>query len=136
MSEQNYPARGKMSEDGKYYTHTDGSVHERVEYADDVHVCDDCSLVDLTGMVTEIGCARCEFPKKCQWKHVAGAYVPTDEEREACDMARAMIKLCPQSPLIEDAEHCVGCPYLKDKDCPARGYLAAHHQQDAWEVNP
>ena len=28
MSDTKYPERGKVSEDGKFYTHVDGSVHE------------------------------------------------------------------------------------------------------------
>lgn len=59
-----------------------------------------------------------------------GAYVPTDEEREACDMARKMIALC------SDMADCNYCLHVEKKSCPARAYLAKHGDPNAWEVKP
>lgn len=96
-----YPRRGKMSKDGKYYTSTNGNVYE--------------------------------FGKR----KIEGAYVPTDEESEACDMARAAITKCEKwhkHAMVETKCNC--CQYFLNKDCPARAYLAEHGCADAWEVKP
>lgn len=89
-----YPSRGEMSKDGKYYTSTNGNVYEHGK------------------------------------RKIEGAYVPTDEEREACDMAREMIALC------SDMADCDYCLNFEKKSCPARAYMAAHGCAEAWEVKP
>lgn len=122
----NYPKRGEMSEDGKYYTHTDGSVHE----------------------VTDTNCQACsafthDFCKTLRvctsgWQVVEGAHVPSAEEQEACDMARAMIYRCScyRYELLHgcDAKPCNSCSLFTSKSCPARAYLASHGDANAWEV--
>lgn len=133
MSEkQEYPARGKMSADGKYYTHADGSVHVEVrgECAPGEcgsNECSDCSVAAKDGRCR----ADCTF--ETHYEIVEGAYVQTDEEREACDMARKMIEICCQAAYASD-DTCNGCAYLDDQDCPARAYLAKHGDATAWEV--
>lgn len=61
-----------------------------------------------------------------------GAYVQTDEEREACDMALKMIALCQEHVDLL----CNMCMHITHKTCPARAYLAAHGCANAWEVKP
>ena len=117
-----YPRRGEMSEDGNYYTHTDGSVHEvEIGVANGCHVC-------------SVGKTKNECYALCSWANhfrlVEGAYVQSDEEREACDMARKMIALC------SDMADCNYCLHIEKKSCPARAYLAEHGCADAWEVKP
>lgn len=122
--EMNYPKRGEMSDDGKFYTHTDGSVHETEIGRDNgCHVCS----VDKSN---ERCHAECGFSS--HFRLVEGAYVPSDEEREACDMARHQISICNMRNNIVNCRK--DCVWFVDKTCPARLYLAAHKQQDAWVV--
>lgn len=122
---QVYPPRGEMSADGRQYTHTDGSVHEQQFY---VVGCKECSLMNLT-------CHLCNDGSTTHpWRLVDGAYVTSDEEREACDMARDAIRACDLMSSIGTPLLCRGCPKLSDKSCPARLYLAKHGDPDAWEV--
>jgi hypothetical protein len=120
----NYPKRGQMSEDGKVYTHTNGSVHKRFF---ELSACDKCSLQkDACG---EAECISGHFEK------IEGAYVPTDEEREACDMAHKAIGVC-------SCRTVTGCEYpseltchsLIGKECVLRKYLADHGDAKAWEA--
>jgi len=71
---------------------------------------------------------------------VKGAYVPSDEERAACDMARAMIRMCGYFRGLaipaQSRQSCGRCSDLSNKSCPARVFLAELHQTDAWEVKP
>lgn len=119
----NYPKRGQMSDDGNYYTHTDGRVFK--SSVDDCRDCDmaDESVHDLCGPLCHNG-----------WSRAEGAYVTTDEEQAACDMARAMIKKCCSIHVIAGGGCCNWCVSWFEKSCPARAYLAAHGQPDAWEV--
>lgn len=114
-----WPARGKVSGDGKLYTHTDGSVHKRES---DKHNCFDCSL----------------FRENCdnvpcygsQWRLIEGAYVPSADELAACEAMREMIAVCDGV-----AGRCRRCALvLMDKCCPARLWLERCGQDDAWEV--
>jgi len=131
----NYPKRGQMSDDGKYYTHTDGSVHHRAEPEPSTDSCSFCSVEWL-----EHEGKPCDNCKHVMWI-VKGAYVPSDEERAACDMARQAIKRCDRFKRWYDEVEggilphgCSLCSELKDRSCPARAYLASHGHQDAWEV--
>ena len=140
MDERNgmtYPKRGEMSEDGKFYTHTDGTVNS---FDTSTGFCNECVFVG-------VNCSK-EVPAKCQggvFKRIEGAYVPSTEEQEACDMARAMIVNCgdyrywSKPPDVRtsdhDKHHCVGCVELTERKCPARAYLAAHGDAHAWETN-
>ena len=105
----NYPKRGCRSKDLKTITYYNGKV-----------------------------AVFCETEKK--WKIIKGAYVPSDEEREACDMARAMIHMCGYFRGLaipaQSRQACGRCSDLSNKSCPARLYLAAHKQPDAWEIKP
>ena len=125
----NYPKRGQVSDDGKYYTHTDGRVHYRVERNPSEDTCSFCSVAWLAHDGKP--CATCEHAMLI----VEGAYVPSDEEREACEMARNMIAECYAwiSGMME-AKDCSPCPNFADKSCPARKYPAAHGDEKAWEV--
>jgi len=122
---QQYPRRGQLSEDGKLYTHMDGSVYEKVSES---HV---CSVAD---------CKKCSnVPFYCmRWSRIEVAYVQTEEERDACDMARNMIEQCSYFRGLAIPAHsrqsCGRCSYLSNKVCPAREYLAKHGCSDAWEV--
>lgn len=138
----NYPKRGEMSEDGKYYTHTDGSVHNRIERKLSEYCGDKpCSLYDKEG-----DCPPYVNYEPCRYSLVKGAYVPSAEEQEACDMARAAIQNCSthyywSRPMdIRTCEHnmnhCHSCSCLTAKSCPSRAYLAAHGDANAWEVMP
>lgn len=120
----NYPKRGQMSEDGKYYTHTDGSVHVVNKNSKS---CSGCSLEKVDG---------CRCSKGYAWTLVWGAYVQTDEVQAACEMAREMIKKCCSIHVIAGGGCCNWCVSWFEKSCPARAYLAAHGQTDAWEVKP
>ena len=131
----NYPKRGELSDDGKYYTHTDGSVHERVSF----NGCNRCSLDEYCDTQElppcgEIGCANTMFSRAPE------AYVPSDEEQSACVMARAMINNCHRSRSrwhgvgCEDCVKCTGA--ITSTSCEARVWLAKYHQPDAWEVKP
>lgn len=68
----NYPKRGTKSEDGRLYTHTDGSVHEVT----------DTNCQACTGFLDDF----CSPIMGCQggWARIEGAFVPTDEVLEAC----------------------------------------------------
>ncbi len=125
-----YPKRGEMSEDGKFYTHTDGSVHEKlIVPSEGWRMCVNCSFfVDYdceSGRVAP--CTEATI-----FKRIDGAYVLSAEEQEACDMARAMIVVCMNDYRVEAS--CNGCGQLSEKTCPARAYLAAHGDANAWEV--
>lgn len=125
----NYPKRGCMSEDGKYYTHTDGSVHERQL---NTVGCASCSLMNLT-------CGLCNDALTVHpWKQVSGAYVPTDEEREACEAMRAGIVRCSLNGTgFEGCKSVIApCHLLTAKTCPLRAYLDSKKQPDAWEGKP
>lgn len=134
MSEQTkHPARGEMSADGKFYTHTDGTVHERITWpSDGWRMCPHCSFA-------KHGCdggrvAPCS--ETSVFRRIEGAYVYSADEQAACDMARAMIVVC-GALYSENYDHCGacnGCFRLEEKSCPARSYLAAHGDASAWEV--
>lgn len=129
MSEQTkYPKRGHMSEDGKVYTDCKGGVHERVAdmKQSNLLMCPGaCSLLAVDDF----------YPRDhneesiCRWTLIEGAYVPSDCELEACEMARAMIEQC-----VFSGGDCSDCGAFTDQNCPARVYLAAHGDAQAWEV--
>lgn len=127
---QVYPPRGQMSADGKYYTHTNGSVHVLVEGKENgCNVCSMCSDFE--------GCrAACTNRTHCELAE--GAHGPSEDDdgavREACDMARDAIRACDLMSSMGTPLLCRGCPKLSDKSCPARLYLAKHGDPDAWEV--
>ena len=124
----NYPKRGCMSEDRKFYTHTDGSVHHRAEPNPSEDSCSFCSLEWL-----EHDGRPCENCEHVMWI-IPGEYVPSDEEREACDMAREAIKKCVAH--YAWLSGCKSCTWFIGKTCDTRKYLSAHHQPDAWDVKP
>ena len=114
---ENYPKRGQKSDDGRYYTHTDGSVHEIIDYTE----CATCSV--FSGDDCDFVC-----PKNKQFRLIKGACFPNDEVKEACDKMREMIQTCQ-----ENGRDCVDCGrFQRREDCPARLYLAKHKQEDAW----
>lgn len=127
---QNYPARGKMSADGRYYTHTDGSVH--VQKKEVSKTCAGCSVAKCEGFCL----ANCTF--ETRFALVEGAHVSTAEESEACQMAREAICLCGNfrglALLVRSRQSCARCSWLADKRCPARAYLDKHGDPNAWEV--
>ena len=114
----NYPKRGCISDDGKFYTHTDGRVFTRNENACGVRSCSTCSR---------------ELRKVCM-DIIKGAYVPSDEEREACYMARRAIKKC--VAYYAWSSGCASCKWFIARTCDTRKYLESKHQPDAWEANP
>lgn len=122
----NYPARGESSADGRYYTHTDGTVHERVPLT----LCSKCSM-----FLADCSDIDCGFigNHHAMLRLVSGAYVPSAETSEACDMARAMIAKCERG-WKQTYLPCASCGSYADKSCPARAYLAKHGAADAWEV--
>lgn len=122
----NYPARGETSEDGRYYTHTDGAVHERVPFEG----CRKCSLFGAAQCVN-VSCGDLINGKMAMFKLVEGAYVQTAEETEACDMAWKMIAVCGPHDAFTP---CGSCKLFTEKLCPARAYLAKHGDATAWEV--
>ena len=78
----NYPKRGRKSGEGKYYTHTDGSVHDLGHPKDHVSACKGCSLVSAcneTSLEKGLLCGQ-----RGPYQKIEGAYVPTDEEQAAC----------------------------------------------------
>lgn len=104
-----WPARGEVSADRRFYTHTDGSVHERDP---DNHYCTKCSLFQTN--CDNVPCYG------TQWNLVEGAYVPSADELAACDGITG---------------HCKRCAMvLMGNACPARRYLDRCGQPDAWEV--
>lgn len=130
MSDQaKWPKRGETSEDGKYYTHTDGRVYEILRST-------------LGSWET---CALCSFKTECRggrvvdcghlqyFRVIEGVFVISDAEQKACDMARAMIKTCAGGTFCAGAD-CWFCICLEKGTCPARSYLADMKQPDAWEV--
>ena len=133
MSETNYPKRGELSEDGKVYTAMDGTVHL---FKARLHgeACGDrpCSLY----MFDEDCPRNVNSNDPCCYSLSPGAYVPSAEEAEACDMARAMIDHCGFHRWLADKAGGVCCTKFIDRCCESRSYLAAHKQADAWEVKP
>ena len=120
-----YPARGMMRDGGLIYTHVNGTVHEkRLGF----------------GGYNRGKCAVCKYnrdgsciavpPQGCGWRQIEGAYVPSDCELEACDMARKAIVMCS----VRDDSECDGCYEFHNKLCHLRKYLAAHGDDQAWEV--
>lgn len=131
----NYPKRGEMSDDGRFYTHTDGSVHERlIVPSEGWRMCVNCSFfVDYdceSGRVAP--CTEATI-----FKRIEGAYVTSAEEQEACDMARSMIVKCggPESTRCLYYGGGYLCDDITNKSCPARAYLASHGDAHAWETN-
>lgn len=118
--EMNYPKRGCISDDGKFYTHTDGRVFTRNENACGGRSCSTCSR---------------ELRKVCM-DIIEGSYVTSDEEREACDMARAAIEQCNVGFGTKGCLHGATCFFFVTSSCHLRMYLASKHQPDAWEVKP
>ena len=148
MSDKNkYPARGEMSADKQFYTHTDGKVHKFTPYPagyfdDDPNrsPCDSCSMNTsgfCQGTDDLCSCAGGYF------EFVSGAYVPTESEAaitEACEMARGAVNKCclyrwVATPVNESANACASCAAHINKNCPARVYLAKHGQADAWAAD-
>lgn len=137
MNQSKWPARGEMSEDGRYYTHTDGSVHELVDTnLRDWEMCSPCSMF--------LRCDRSSCSEICTDTHnmrlVHDAYVQSDDELAACEAMRGMIARCSKrsggGALGFDTVGCKWCEY-SDKNvhgCPARAWLARCGQADAWEV--
>lgn len=123
----NYPARGETSEDRHYYTHTNGTVYERVP----VDECQNCSFV-RTGKCHKVRCVTFKNGYMAMFKLVEGAYVQSAEESEACDMARAHITMCETHHISHDG--CEACCEFGTKKCHLRKYLAKHGATDAWEV--
>lgn len=147
MSENNkYPARGEMSADGKFYTHTDGTVHKHTPYTAGYFEsgpsrspCDSCSMLDD-------GVCQCvDIYCSCvggYFELVSGAYVPTEAEAaitEACEMARAMVKQCSYYRALAKSfrvrNACESCSDRTNRTCPARRYLAKHGATDAWAAD-
>lgn len=128
MNTSKWPNRGKVSADGKYYSHTDGRVFEITKW-----FCLECSLVGT------VECSRVVI-KPCKGSPllvIPDAYAPSDDELAACDMAMEMMDQCPWRLVRSHHTHPVGCgecDYLLDKTCPARVWLARCGQADAWEV--
>jgi len=125
-----YPKRGCISKNGKYYTHTDGGVHMFLYKNSDGLKCV-CKLPCYVGHVCN------NVPLTCtHWKIIEGAYVPSDEELIACDMAREMIYRCAafryELKMGKEDNPCFNCLYSKDKSCPARKYIGSKKQPDAW----
>ena len=124
----NYPKRGCLSEDGKYYTHTDGTVW--LYLGQPTPNRGKCVVCKWRARGTKCGAER---PSGCNYRQVAGAYVLSDEEQSACDMARKQIYRCAYMARLVN---CKNCEFFKAKKCDARLFLAAHQQPDAWEVKP
>lgn len=136
-----YPERGKMDENRTVYTHDDGTVHELVPDCG----CSECSL-------DELDCQALRFANcgSGSFRLIQGAYVPTESERvsslerEACDMARAMITKCQDNrywsgPLVRRPcenkdNHYLDCAEFNHRSCPARAFLATHGDATAWEA--
>ena len=121
------PKRGEWDADRMVYTHTDGSVHRRDNSRDSCHV---CSLGDKVA----------QFPCGVDCRdgvlvEVKSAYVPSDPEQKACDMARRMIDQCQHFRNHRCDQPFAVCPRWASSDCPARRYLADMKQPDAWLVN-
>lgn len=125
-----YPKRGEMSEDGKFYTHTDGSVHACSGQNAWTRTCEceDCSVLRFCHATAGL------LGDRCGWSLVRDAS-PSDDEQEACDMARHCIDICKQYRSYS-YDDCKTCPHVTNRTCPARAYLAAHGDANAWEVTP
>lgn len=124
MANQQWPERGQMSEDGKYYTHTDGRlvVIKKTEY------CLTCFL--------RSECDRGRLFVTCRYAAlsvVEGPYVPSADQRVAEAAMRAMIAMCPGRDKDLNTCHGKGCFDLQT--CPLRRYLSDElHDPKAWEV--
>lgn len=129
MNEQKYPKRGQVSEDGQYYTHKDGTVHEHSDTN-----CQACSafMYDFNCSVTP----RNNGP--CGYHVIEGAYVLSADELEACDMARKAIEQCGRDYVYPCQPKCKTelCEHLVDKTCHLRKWLERCGQADAWTVMP
>jgi len=143
MSDTKYPERGKVSEDGKFYTHVDGSVHENTHDFGGDNVCAVCSLNDHSDTTTCF--VDCNLAGgSAFWRKIEGAYVPSPEEREAYEAMREMIGECSgRQKFIDIPFHkdinlhgCATCNMFPDKSCPARLYLSKHGDEKAWSVTP
>lgn len=127
MSEQTkYPKRGQTSSDGKTYTDHDGTVHVWTPR----RLGEKCEDANCSMFGKESPCPDPAEDAPCGWLKVEGAYVPSDDVLEACEMARKAIVMCS----VRDDSECDGCYEFHNKSCHLRLFLAAHGDQKAWEV--
>jgi len=129
MADKQWPERGQMSEDGKYYTHTDGRlvVIKKTEY------CLTCFLR------SECDCGRlfvtCRY---AALSVVEGPYVPSADERVAEAAMRAHIIVCAGwtgVPCDGGGDADIQCDMFKNRTCHLRRYLAdVIRDPKAWEV--
>ena len=130
-----YPKRGEFSADGRYYTLADGSVHEGVKWDG----CDKCSLDEYCDTVEFQPCRGLSAANgQKMFAFIEGVCVPSNDTIEACEMARAMIRLCAYfrglAAPAQSRQACERCSEFSNKSCPAREFLAKHGQERAWEV--
>lgn len=125
MANKQWPARGQMSTDEKYYTDHEGRVHEYSPMSEE-YACARCSLYALP-------CSHLNDREPCGFRLIEGAYVPSADERVAEKVMRAMIAMCPGRDKDLNTCHGKGCFDLQT--CPLRRYLSDElHDPKAWEV--
>lgn len=135
-TETTYPARGMISADGKFYTHWDGTVHER-SVRKPGEACGDhlCSMYDKEG-----DCPKHFNAEPCSYRLIEGAHVPSADEQAAEAAIRAGIENCQSMA----AMRCDGggdpdsaCNLFLGKWCHLRKYLSdVIRDPKAWEVVP
>lgn len=132
--QQQWPERGQMSDDGKYYTHTDGFVYHRVPRDKD-SFCGKC-----VWSRERKNCMACANPiaNGCAWEVVEGPYVPSADQRVAETAMRAHIIVCAGwtgVPCDGGGDADIQCDMFKNRTCHLRRYLAdVIRDPKAWEV--